>query len=247
MEKHASPQPGCASDASPVGSPLRDIRAGILDMFPFCLAVLPWGILAGSMAVQAGLPLWQCIGLSALVFAGAAQLVTLGLVMSGANVVTILITVFFITTQHIIYALTLREYVSRLALRYRLSIGFLLTDELFALSGGKSVQKPRSVSYLIAAGGFFYVCWVVFSLAGIAMATRIPDLASYHLDFSIIATFITIVVPMVRNIITLLGVALSLLLSMVLGYYHVEGAVVIAGLSGMFFSALLSRDREVTP
>lgn len=155
MEKQASPQSGYASNAHPIGSPLRDIRAGILDMFPFCLAVLPWGILAGSMVVQAGLPLWQCVGLSAFVFAGAAQLVTLGLVMSGANVVTILITVFFITTQHIIYSLTLRDYVSRLALRFRPPIGFLLTDELFALSGGKSVQSPRSVSYLIAAGGFF--------------------------------------------------------------------------------------------
>lgn len=76
------------------------------------------------------------------------------------------------------------------------------------------------------------------------MATRIPDLDSYHLDFSIIATFITIVVPMVRTISTLLGVVLSLSLSMVLAYYHVEGAVVIAGLSGMFFSALLSRREE---
>ncbi|MBG6245267.1 branched-chain amino acid ABC transporter permease [Candidatus Symbiopectobacterium sp. 'North America'] len=244
MEKHVLSQPGAAPNASLPDTRWRDIRAGVLDMFPFCLAVLPWGILAGSMAVQAGLPFWQSIGLSALVFAGAAQLVTLGLVMSGANVVTILITVFFITTQHIIYALTLHDYVSRLALRYRLPIGFLLTDELFALSGGKSAQQSRSVSYLIAAGGFFYVCWVIFSLAGIVMATRIPDLARYHLDFSIIATFITILVPMVRSISSLLGVLLSLVLSMALAYFHVEGAVVIAGLSGMFFSALLSRRGE---
>ncbi|MGL9736414.1 MAG: AzlC family ABC transporter permease [Symbiopectobacterium sp.] len=147
MEEHALSQSGAAPNASlsdtrwrdiraGVLARWRDIRAGVLDMFPFCLSVLPWGILAGSMAVQAGLPLWQSIGLSALMFVGAAQLVTLGLVMSGANVVTIFITVFFITTQHIIYALTLRDYVSRLALRYRLPIGFLLTDDDWLLAHG---------------------------------------------------------------------------------------------------------------
>ncbi|MGL9736413.1 MAG: hypothetical protein ACR5LF_15065 [Symbiopectobacterium sp.] len=69
-------------------------------------------------------------------------------------------------------------------------------------------------------------------------------MARYHLDLSIIATFITIVVPMVRTISSLLGVVLSLALSMALAYFHVEGALVIAGLSGMFFSALLSRRGE---
>lgn len=233
--------------SAPLPSTGRDIIAGIIDMVPFCLATLPWGILAGSMAVQAGLPLWQCIGLSALVFAGAAQLVTLGLVMSGTSVATIVITVFFITSQHIIYGLTLRETVSRLALRYRLVIGFLLTDELFALSGGQQTSQPRSLAYLLSAGVFFYLCWLVFSVMGIMLATRIPNLDAYHLDFSIIATFITIVVPMIRQRVTLAGVLMSLLLSMLLAYYHIEGAVVIAGLSGMFFSALLARYQGDAP
>lgn len=239
MENPLSPH----SDTIPASSPTpgRDIVAGIIDMTPFCLATLPWGILAGSMAVQAGLPLWQCVGLSAWVFAGAAQLVTLGLVMSGASVATIVITVFFITSQHIIYGLTLRETVSRLALRYRLVFGFLLTDELFALSGGQQAQRPRSPVYLFAAGIFFYLSWVAFSLMGIVLATRIPNLDAYHLDFSIIATFITIVVPMIRQRVTLAGVMVSLLLSMLLAYYRIDGAIVIAGISGMFFSAMAAR------
>ncbi|MGL9734353.1 MAG: AzlC family ABC transporter permease [Symbiopectobacterium sp.] len=47
----------------------------------------------------------------ALMFAGAAQLIMFGLVMSGANIVTIPTTVFFITTQHIIYALTFADWL----------------------------------------------------------------------------------------------------------------------------------------
>lgn len=238
MENPLLPQ--ASPSTAPARSTARDIAAGIIDMAPFCLAVLPWGILAGSMAVQAGLPLWQCIAMSALVFAGAAQLVTLGLLMSGSSVVTVVITVFFITAQHIIYGLTLRERVSRLALRYRLAVGFLLTDELFALSCAPQGQS-RSPTYLLAAGGFFYLCWVAFSVLGIVLAARIPDLDDYHLDFSIVATFIAIVVPMIRHRVTLAGVLFSLMLSMLLAYCHIGGAVVIAGVSGMVFSALLAQ------
>lgn len=68
--------------------------AGVLNMLPLCLSVLPWGILAGSMAVQSGLTTGQSIGMSAIVFAGAAQLVSLSLVMSGASSFTVAVSVF---------------------------------------------------------------------------------------------------------------------------------------------------------
>ena len=80
-------------------------------MLPLCISVIPWGILAGSMAIQAGLSFWQSIGMSAIIFAGAAQLVTLGLTMAGASLFTIVVSVFFITSQHFIYGMTLREFV----------------------------------------------------------------------------------------------------------------------------------------
>ncbi|MCT7654558.1 AzlC family ABC transporter permease [Oceanimonas sp. NS1] len=199
------------------------------------------GILAGSMAIQSGLSLWQSIGMSAIVFAGAAQLVTLGLLMSGTKVLTIIVSVFFITSQHVIYGLTLREYVSTLAARHRLPIGFLLTDELFALSGSRKARTGLSVGYLIGAGFTFYIGWVFFSVIGIVMANSVPSLEEYHLDFSIVATFITIVVPMIKSLSTLFGVLLSLALSMVLSWLDLEGAVVIAGCTGMLFSVTLSR------
>ncbi len=53
---------------------IRDLVTGALKITPLCIAVLPWGLLAGSMAIQAGLSPAQAIGMSAFVFAGAAQL-----------------------------------------------------------------------------------------------------------------------------------------------------------------------------
>lgn len=147
---------------------------------------------------------------------------------------------FFITSQHFIYGLTLRRFVSTLHVKYRLPIGFLLTDELFALSSKEDRIHVLSVSYLLGAVITFYVGWVAFSLMG--MVTPIlPNLNRYHLDFSIIAMFITIVVPMIKHLSALSGVVSSLLLSMLLTYFDVEGAIVSMGYFGMMISVFVSR------
>lgn len=229
--------------SSPLSHRGSGFFTGALHMLPLCLSVIPWGILAGSMAVQSGLTLPQSIGMSALVFAGAAQLVTLGLLASGAGVTTIALSVFFITSQHFLYALSLRDTVSRFPARWRLPTGFLLCDELFALSSAEKEGRTLTAGYLIGAGLTFYLCWNLFNLAGILLAASIPDLSRYHLDFSIVATFITIVVPMIKRLSVLVGVLSSLVLSMVFSLMQLEGAVMLAGLTAMALSVVVARAR----
>lgn len=89
--------------------------------------------------------------------------------------------------------------MSYLKIKLRLPIGFLLTDELFALSETKNKESELTPSYLIGAGLTFYLSWNAFSLMGILMASSVPDLEKYHLDYSIVATFITIVAPMMKK------------------------------------------------
>lgn len=217
--------------------------AGVIDMLPLSLAVLPWGILAGSMAVDAGLSIPESIAMSALVYAGAAQLVSLTMMKAGVGLVTILVSVFFITIQHLLYGLTLRKHIVVLPFRLRVFLGFLSTDELFALTGHQT-KEQFTVPYAIGAALSFYVFWNLFSLIGIFIANMVPDLSQFHLDFSIVATFIAIVVPMVKTLSTLVGVLTSLFLSMLFSYWALPGAIILSGLSGMFIAVFVSRLRK---
>ncbi|MDK3006643.1 AzlC family ABC transporter permease [Providencia rettgeri] len=212
---------------------------GAVHTAPLNLAVIPWGVLAGSMAVETGLDFWQSLAMSAMVFAGAAQLVTLGLLNSGAGYITIIISVFFITSQHLLYGLTLRPQVKDFTTPQRLSIGFLLTDELFAISAAK--RQSLSFPYLFGAGFSFYLVWLITSLCGIAMANIVGDLSRLHLDFSVVATLLAIVVPLTRKISTLCGVIFSLVVAIILSMYSFSSAIVIAGVGGMFVSVAVSR------
>lgn len=213
---------------------------GALHILPLCLAVLPWGVLAGSMAVSQGFTALQSIGLSVLVFAGAAQLVTISMVAAGSGFIAICLTILVITAQHLLYALILREHISSLPFKKRLPVAFLLTDELFALSVGK---RAYDFAYLMGAGLCFYLAWIVFTLIGVLLASSVPNLADYHLEFSIVATFIAIVVPMIKRLSSLVGVVISLLLSLVLNSLEVSGAIVIAGLLGMLGAVGVARWR----
>lgn len=205
---------------------------GALAISPLCLAVIPWGLLAGSFAIDIGLGIFQSQALSLIVFAGSAQLVASGLIHAGAGLVTILLTTFVITSRHFLYGLTMRNTVSTLPLRWRLCLGFLLTDELFAVCGHQS-EKIFNRWYALGAGLWFYLCWNLSTLAGILAGKFIPNLDSLGLDFAIAATFIAIVIPMIKESSVLISILTSLILSVGCQAFHIEGGLMIAGITGM--------------
>ncbi|NAW88778.1 AzlC family ABC transporter permease [Photobacterium halotolerans] len=210
----------------------RLFKQGALAVMPLCVAVIPWGLLAGSFAIDAGLDVFQSVAMSAIVFAGAAQLVATGLLKAGIGIVTILLTTFFITSRHLLYSITMRNVISPLPLRWRLGLGFLLTDELFALCGNQSPQRFQPW-YALGAGLWFYISWNIATLAGIFAGKFIPNLDSLGLDFAIAATFIAIVVPSIQRWPVLITVLIALVMSVLMAVLNIEGGLMIASLTAI--------------
>ncbi|MDQ8936481.1 AzlC family ABC transporter permease [Acinetobacter rudis] len=199
-------------------------------MLPLSIAVIPWGILAGSMAIHAGLSWYKALAMSALVFAGTAQLVSLGLVMAGASVLTILVTVYFTTTQHLIYALHLRDSIATQDWYVRLAQAFLLTDEQFALA---VTHKQYHMTYLFGSGLCFYLFWVFSSAIGIVFAQIITDFQHYPLDFSVVAIFIPMILALTRNLTTIVAISSTVIASLTLKAFQIQSGLLIAAAIGM--------------
>lgn len=142
---------------------------GTMACLPLTLACAPWGLLAGSTAIDAQLTPAQSQGLSLFVFAGAAQLVAIGMIKGGASVISILVTTLLLTSQHLLYAMHLRPLVAPLEPRWRLGLGFLLTDEFFALVSPFD-QKTFDRWYALGVGLCMYVGWNIFTLLGVLLA-----------------------------------------------------------------------------
>lgn len=213
-------------------------KKGIRDMLPLSLAVIPWAIMAGSLAITAGLNVAQAIGMSAFIFAGAAQIMSLSMLMSEASTISIVITIFFMTTQHFIYGLSLKRDVSDWTGFQRVSLGFLLTDELYAVS---ELYPHRSYAYLLGAGLSFYLFWVAFSIVGIFCTFFIKDLSSIHLDYSIVAIFLVMAIFIVKNIYGLVGVIISAIAMFIFTLFEVPSKLILACLIGMMVTAFLDK------
>ena len=220
--------------------PSRAFLRGAIDIMPLSLAVLPWGLLAGSLAIDAGLSPLHGQGLSAIVFAGAAQLVAIGMLKGGAGFFSIMITTLLLTSQHLLYGMTMRPVISGLPGRWRAGLGFLLTDELFALVSGHD-REAFNRWYALGVGLTFYLAWNLFTLVGVLVGSSIPGLEHLGLDFSIAATFVALIVPVVKNIPTVVCVAVSLFCSVLLSYWQVGSALVLSGLAGMFAGFLCQK------
>ena len=173
-------------------------------------------------------------------FAGAAQLVAIGMIKGGASALSILITTLLLTSQHILYAMHLRPIVAPMEVKWRASLGFLLTDEFFALVSPYD-QKTFNRWYALGVGLCMYVGWNLFTCLGVIVGKSIPGLDQLGLEFSIAATFIALITPIVRNVPTLICVAVSLLSVVLFSYWQWESAIVLAGLAGMTVGYLCKR------
>ncbi|MGB2079861.1 MAG: AzlC family ABC transporter permease [Vibrio sp.] len=205
---------------------------GTLAMLPLSIAVIPWGILAGSFAIDAGLSLLQSQGLSFFVFAGAAQLVAVGMIKAGAGLFSLAMTTLLITSRHFLYSLAMREQIKTLPLHWRLTLGFLLTDELFAICGHQTKQQFKPW-YALGAGFSFYLSWNAATLVGILAGHSIPNLESFGLEFAVAATFIALVVPKITSLPVLATVITAFVMTLLLQVLAVDGSLMIASLSAM--------------
>ena len=85
---------------------------GATDILPLSLAVLPWGVLFGSLAIQRGFSWFEAQLFSAIIFGGAVQIVTVELMAENTPLLVVLFSAFVISSRHFLYGLALRERLS---------------------------------------------------------------------------------------------------------------------------------------
>lgn len=218
------------------------VKKGLFDMLPLNLAVLPWGILCGSLAILRDFTPLEALLMPVIVFAGAAQLVAIELIANNASLATILFTTFVISSRHFLYGLALREKMKLLPNKWRYSLGFLLTDELFALSGNRKafVGKLRLI-YAVSAGGSFYLFWLLWNIIGIVAGSYLPDLTHLGLDFAIAVTFIALVIPTVTTLPVFITVVVAGVLSIIFKLMQLEADLIASAIIGMYCGYLTDR------
>jgi 4-azaleucine resistance transporter AzlC len=183
-------------------SRLQQFLYGCRDSIPMIVGILPFGLIYGALASLAGLSLGQALGMSLLVYAGSAQFIAISLLTLGSGMVVILLTTLVVNLRHVLYSAALQPYVGKLSQRWRVPLAFGLTDETFAVVQRRYLARGMTEHgqwYHAGVALALYLSWVSSSLVGALFGQSVPNLAGWGLDFAMLATFIGIVVPALRN------------------------------------------------
>jgi len=181
---------------------LTPLWAGARDSLPMLVGAAPFGVIFGTLAIATGIPAWATLALSALVFAGSSQFVAVSLIGSGAALPVIWLTTFVVNLRHALYSATLLPYARHLPARWRWSLAFWLTDETFAVVEHRLSEHGDDMAgawYWLGAALAMYGNWQLWTLVGVLFGQAVPDIGAWGLDFAMLATFIGIVVPMLRG------------------------------------------------
>lgn len=194
---------------------LLQFLAGSRDELAILLGVIPFGMIYGALALQAGLSAAEAQAMSSIVFAGSAQFMMVQLFSGGAPGMIILLITVVMNLRHALYSASLAPYLSYLARPARTALAYLLTDEAYAVTisrflrvddevranpeGGalRNSRSPLRHWYFFGAGLTLWTSWQISTAAGIFLGARIPS--DWSLDFAIPLTFIALLVPDLKD------------------------------------------------
>ena len=110
----------------------KEFWAGVRAEIPILVGGVPFGMIYGALALNAGLSTFASQMMSSIVFAGSAQYVTAQLVHDAAPGLVIVLTIAVINLRHVLYSASLAPYLASLPTRWKMLLSYLLTDEAYA-------------------------------------------------------------------------------------------------------------------
>ena len=232
--------------ASAVPSRSREFWAGVRAVSPLVLGAIPFAVIFGAVAVTGGLSTGAAAAMSAIVFAGSSPFVAAGLVAVGAPPLVIIVTTFVVNLRHALYAVTLSPHVRQLPQRWLLPLGFMLTDEAFAVSIRRYTEPDASRLkhwFFLGAELTLYVNWQLFTWIGLWAGRAIPNPGAWGLDFTLPLTFIALLIPQVVNRPVLVCVITAGLAAVLFNGLPHQAGLIVAALSGVIAGVITDHAR----
>jgi len=194
----------------------KSITSGMAMALPVVLGYITVGFAYGVLARKAGLPLLHTILMSLMVYAGSAQLISVGLFAAGAQPLSIILTTFIVNIRHMLMSASLAPYLKKWRNAEKAVFGLELTDETFALHSSNFSSSLPEKAAIFSTNVTAQLAWVLGSVLGALLGGQVDDIYALGLDFALPAMFIALLVIQVKDrshiLVALAAGLLSLLL-----------------------------------
>jgi predicted branched-subunit amino acid permease len=175
---------------------------GYLDCAPFILIVVPYSMLFGVVARDAGLDILQTMAMSVLVIAGASQFTAVALLQEQAPVFIALAAALAVNLRMAMYSAALVPHIGHASLGLRAIMAYLMVDQAFAVAvrtyeDRPEMTPPTKVAYYFGCMALICPFWYGFTLIGALVGQAIPT--AFSLDFAVPVCFIALTAPLMRS------------------------------------------------
>ena len=156
---------------------------------PVMTGYIVLGIGFGILLRNAGYGVLWAFSMSLLIYAGSMQYVGIGLISSGASVITTLLTTIMVNARHLFYSISMIDKYKD-AGKYKPYMIFALTDETYSLlCEDESVPAENINQYRFLVSLFNQCYWVTGSILGSLLGAILP-FSTAGIEFSMTALFI---------------------------------------------------------
>lgn len=170
------------------------LRAGVRRSAPLVPGLVPFGLVAGVAAVEAGLDPLQAVGLSVVVFAGAAQLAMIDLLSENAPLAVVVATGAVINLRMVMYSASIAPHFRDFRERVRPLCSYLLTDPAYALSlVAFEEEDVDRLPFYLGLGLSVWTVWQVSTVAGVLLGRGLPP--SWGFSFAVPLVFLSLLLP----------------------------------------------------
>ncbi len=217
-------------------------KQGVLQELPLQLGVFPFGIIYGVMAIESGLTFLQALLMSSIIFGGASQIAFVQLLSNSTPYGVIVTTVGAINSRHLLYSISMVEYLNKLSLSWRVTLAYLLTDEAYAVSIRKFINNSDNSIlhyHLLGSGITLFLSWQISTLFGVWLGNDLPEFLDFQ--FIIPLTFIAIIIPMIKSKSTLITVISSGISALFFKNLDINFWIILSGLTGILGGMTSSR------
>jgi predicted branched-subunit amino acid permease len=172
---------------------------GARRSIPLLIGLFPFGAVAGVTAQAHGLSLAEAFLMSGLVFAGSAQLVSLGAWTFPASLAAATLTCFVVNLRFALMGPLLSPWLDHVHGWKRWGSLFFLVEHDWALALKEIERGYRDAAFFLGAGLASWAAWVIATIAGFLLGQIVAPAAGHPLFFTALACFIAMLVPMWRG------------------------------------------------
>ncbi|MFW6264814.1 MAG: AzlC family ABC transporter permease [Bacillota bacterium] len=225
----------------------EDFKAGAKSALPIVFGYLPIGMAYGLLARNSGLNIIETVAMSIFVFAGSSQLIAVDMLATNSAIMAIVMMTFLVNLRHFLMSASLSLYFKNTNKRLLPFLGFIITDESFAVGTASISEYQYKEYFYLGLGVTAYLSWVFSSYLGAIIGDIIPVAELPALDFVLPAMFIVLLVMQISKRIDILVALISAILSLIFVFYlpanwNIILATIIAASCGVALEKIGKKD-----